>query len=797
MNRKTFLRIVIFMTCLAGSVQCAIPAFCAGPVRIGVLSFRPKQTTLAQWQPLTSVLKLAIPEHEFVVQALTYPELNAAVANQQLDFVLTNPGHYVLLKNRSKLSAALATLADNEKNQRLSLFGGVIFTRITMNNINELVDIPGKTIAVPDMASLGGYQMQAYELSQLGIHLPKDAPLVITGMPHDKVVETVLAGHADVGFIRSGVLEEIEREGKYDITQIKIINKKNIPGFPEHVSTQLYPEWAFAAMSHIDLKLARHVAAALFTLENDQNATKAMGIHGFDVPADYTPVEELLRALRLPPFEDAPSFTMADVWKRFHWQLVCGLLLTGIIILMGLKLLLTNHRLVVSNKDLFAKKQALRESENYYRSLYEMLDGFAYCKMHYDNEDRPCNFTYLTVNSAFEKLTGLTNVEGRTITELVPGICDSDQLLFNIYGRVAKTGQPEYFELFIEALQKWFQISVYSPRTGYFVALFNVIDDRKKMELKLINSEQQYRLLAENMDDVVWSLNVTTNRFTYVSPSVQKLRGFTSEEVLAQPVEASLTPESYEKAQQWMKVAIKTMQKGSINRLANLHEVEQPCRDGSTVWTETSVVYLMDDHNQLFEIIGVSRDIGERKRLNDEIHKALVSEKDSNRTMNRLMRVVAHEFRTPLSLLSSSIDLIDHYWERLSIKQRREQIGNTRSSLHQMSSLINSIVSFINLDHQNSEHKPTLLDIERTCNTLAAEVGIVWGTEHDFHITISPDCGAVFMQEVPFRRVLSNLLTNAFRYTPSGGTISLHVSRSDKRLLIILEDTGIGMSAVP
>ena len=105
------------------------------------------------------------------------------------------------------------------------------------------------------------------------------------------------------------------------------------------------------------------------------------------------------------------------------------------------------------------------------------------------------------------------------------------QLLFNIYGRVAKTGQPEYFELFIEALQKWFQISVYSPRTGYFVALFNVIDDRKKMELKLRNSEQQYRLLAENMDDVVWSLNVTTNRFTYVSPSVQKLRGFTSEPI--------------------------------------------------------------------------------------------------------------------------------------------------------------------------------------------------------------------------------------------------------------------------
>lgn len=127
-------------------------------------------------------------------------------------------------------------------------------------------------------------------------------------------------------------------------------------------------------------------------------------------------------------------------------------------------------------------QKALRESENRYRSLFEnMSEGLAYCRMIFEN-DRPQDFIYLEVNSAFEKLTGLKNVVGRKVTEVIPGIRESNPELFDIYGRVALTGKPESFEMFVEALKMWFSISVYSPERGFFVAVFDVITERKRAE---------------------------------------------------------------------------------------------------------------------------------------------------------------------------------------------------------------------------------------------------------------------------------------------------------------------------
>ena len=121
-------------------------------------------------------------------------------------------------------------------------------------------------------------------------------------------------------------------------------------------------------------------------------------------------------------------------------------------------------------------------SEDLYRSLFEnMLNGFAYCRMLF-NDGIPQDFIYLAVNDAFMSQTGLKDVVGRKVTEVIPGIRETDPQLFEIYGRVAMTGQPERFEVFVEALQMWFLISVYSPAQEYFVAVFDVITERKRVE---------------------------------------------------------------------------------------------------------------------------------------------------------------------------------------------------------------------------------------------------------------------------------------------------------------------------
>jgi PAS domain S-box-containing protein len=127
-------------------------------------------------------------------------------------------------------------------------------------------------------------------------------------------------------------------------------------------------------------------------------------------------------------------------------------------------------------------REKLHDSEQRYRSLFEnMREGFAYFRMIFA-EDRPQDLVYLDVNKAFIKLTGLEGVVGRKISDVIPGIKESNPDLLEIYGRVTLTGKSEQFEEYFEPLKSWLSISVYSPAKGYGVAVFNNITERKLAE---------------------------------------------------------------------------------------------------------------------------------------------------------------------------------------------------------------------------------------------------------------------------------------------------------------------------
>ena len=180
-------------------------------------------------------------------------------------------------------------------------------------------------------------------------------------------------------------------------------------------------------------------------------------------------------------------------------------------------------------------------------------------------------------------------------------------------------------------------------------------------------------------------------------------------------------------------------------------------------------------------------------RHNAERLKLAEEGEQTFRFKSKFLATVAHEFRTPLSLLISSADILDRYGERLDAAKRTEQNGHIRSAARQMSSLIDSVLSFNRLETGKHPNYSILLDVERACRAIAEEVTTVWGTGHEYHLTINADCGTAILDEILFRRVLENLLTNAFRYTPAGRSVSLNVSRESSRVLMVIMDNGIGI----
>lgn len=283
---------------------------------------------------------------------------------------------------------------------------------------------------------------------------------------------------------------------------------------------------------------------------------------------------------------------------------------------------------IVFMQDISARRKTeelLYESEARFRLLFEtMVQGVVFQSKIGE---------VILANPAAERLLGLTSdqMQGRTSMDPrwrtihedgseLPGqehpamiALRTGQEVRNVVMGVFNPQINDYRWINVHAVPQ-FKDGEQEPYQVY--TTFDDVTERKKINEALKASETRYRLLAENISDVIWILDVNMMRFRYVSPSIEKLRGYTADEVLLQSISEVLTPASLKLFHKKLPTYVQEYLDGKNG--VHVNEVEQPCKDGSTIWTESTTSFRINEDTSHLEVYGVSRDITERK-LNERL----------------------------------------------------------------------------------------------------------------------------------------------------------------------------------
>ena len=273
------------------------------------------------------------------------------------------------------------------------------------------------------------------------------------------------------------------------------------------------------------------------------------------------------------------------------------------------------------NADCMSAEEKLRASEERYHSLFaHMMDGFAFCKMIFDRENKPVDFVYLEVNDNFEKITGLKkeSVIGRRVTQAIPGIEKDNPELFKIYGRVALTCKSEKFEIFLKPLSLWLSVSVYCPQEGYFAAIFEDITASKQAQEALEENEKRLNRSQEIAHLGSWELDLISNKLTW-SDEVYRIFGL-------KPQEFDATYEAFlDAVHPEDRAAVDSAYAGSLQEGKDFYEIEHRVvrkHTGEIRIVHEKCYHQKGESEKIIRSIGMVRDVTEQKKVEQELWRA-------------------------------------------------------------------------------------------------------------------------------------------------------------------------------
>ncbi|MCD6328728.1 PAS domain S-box protein, partial [bacterium] len=297
--------------------------------------------------------------------------------------------------------------------------------------------------------------------------------------------------------------------------------------------------------------------------------------------------------------------------------------------------------------------ETLRESESQYRRLIETTsEGYWLLDS---------NRKTLDVNQALCDMIGYTRDEmlGKTPLDFVDD--ENSKIFADQMGSIETTIHRSY-EVVLKSktggdVYTRFSATTLDGKSGEHNGCFALITDvteQKQAEEALRKREKDYYFLAEHISDMVWVRDLSTMQSLYISPSIERLTGFSPEEAMSHTLEDGLTPDSLKLVQDVFKeeIELESSEQKDLHRSRTL-ELEMLCKDGGTVWTETRVTFLRDESDKATAILGVSRDITERRKVEERLLQAQKME-----AIGRLAGGVAHDFNNILTAIMGNLELL-------------------------------------------------------------------------------------------------------------------------------------------